>query len=154
MSNSTAPAKGRLRLWLRMLQATRRIEAELRERLSREFATTLPRFDVMAALYKWPDGLKMSGLSKKLMVSNGNLTGLVDRLASDGLVERLAVEGDRRAALVRLTGKGRRDFERMALVHEQWVDGLLGELGNEEVVRTTELLTKLRSTNQGPDLPE
>ncbi|MGR3568906.1 MAG: MarR family winged helix-turn-helix transcriptional regulator, partial [Pseudooceanicola nanhaiensis] len=93
-------------MWLRMLKSTRRVEAALRERLRRDFATTLPRFDVMAALARYEDGLKMSALSGVLRVSNGNVTGIVDRLAEEGLVVRVQVPGDRRASLVRLTRKG------------------------------------------------
>jgi DNA-binding MarR family transcriptional regulator len=117
--------KDRLRLWLRLLKVTRHIEAELRERLRAEFATTLPRFDVLAALSRHPEGLKMSRLSAVLRVSNGNVTGIVDRLAEEGRVERVPVEGDRRAMIVRLTSAGRADFARQASAHEAWVDDLL-----------------------------
>ncbi|TGV77683.1 MarR family transcriptional regulator, partial [Mesorhizobium sp. M00.F.Ca.ET.149.01.1.1] len=85
---STGPGKERLRLWIRLLRASRTIEAELRERLKKEFDTTLPRFDVMAALYRSPEGMLMSDLSRFLLVSNGNVTGIVDRLVSEGLVTR------------------------------------------------------------------
>ncbi|RUW43836.1 MarR family transcriptional regulator, partial [Mesorhizobium sp. M1A.F.Ca.ET.072.01.1.1] len=85
---STGPGKDRLRLWIRLLRASRTIEAELRERLKKEFDTTLPRFDVMAALYRSPEGMLMSDLSRFLLVSNGNITGIVDRLVSEGLVTR------------------------------------------------------------------
>ena len=93
-------SKDRLRLWLRLLKLTRETEARLRERLKAEFNTTLPRFDVMAALSRYETGLKMSQLSGVLRVSNGNVTGIVDRLAEEGVVVRVPVPGDRRAALV------------------------------------------------------
>ena len=105
-------SKARLRLWLRMLGVTRLVEAELRERLRQGFDTTLPRFDVLAALHRSPAGLKMSELSSVLRVSNGNVTGIVDRLVDDGLVVRVPVEGDRRAMLVRLTAQGRGGLRR------------------------------------------
>ncbi|TIS81978.1 MAG: MarR family transcriptional regulator, partial [Mesorhizobium sp.] len=79
----SGPGKDRLRLWIRLLRASRTIEAELRERLKKEFDTTLPRFDVMAALYRAPEGMLMSDLSRFLLVSNGNVTGIVDRLVSE-----------------------------------------------------------------------
>ena len=120
-----AQAKMRLRLWLRLLKVSRRIEAELRENLRCEFATTLPRFDVMAVLTRSEGGLKMSELSGVLRVSNGNVTGIVDRLVADGTVVRKAVPGDRRASLVCLTRKGRAEFCRQAEAHEGWVDQLL-----------------------------
>lgn len=121
-------SRQRLRVWLKLLKTQRLIEAELRERLRVAFNTTLPRFDVLAALYRAEKGMKMSELSTELMVSNGNVTGIVERLVSDGLVVRVSVEGDRRAMRVRLTNKGRADFAEMAGVHRGWVDGLLKDI--------------------------
>jgi DNA-binding MarR family transcriptional regulator len=121
-------SKDRLRVWLRLLKVTRGIEAEVRERMRVEFGSTLPRFDVLAALDRHPEGLRMSELSGVLKVSNGNVTGIVDRLAAEGLVERLAVAGDRRAQRVRLTGHGQDSFARMAATHQGWVDELLAGL--------------------------
>ncbi|WP_300034097.1 MarR family transcriptional regulator [uncultured Roseobacter sp.] len=112
-----------------MLKVTRMIEAELRERMRLEWDITLPRFDVMAALRRSEEGMKMSDLSGVLRVSNGNVTGIVDRLVSDELVERRAVEGDRRAMRVVLTERGRTQFDQMAAVHEVWVDELLSPIG-------------------------
>lgn len=125
-------SKQRLRLWLRLLGVTRKIEAELRERMRTEFDSTLPRFDVMAALSRHPQGLRMSALSGVLRVSNGNVTGIVDRLAEDGLVVRVPVAGDRRATLVRLTARGAEVFTRQAVEHEAWIDAMLSELSPEE----------------------
>ncbi len=125
--NRPAP-KQRLRFWLRLLKLQRHIEAVLRERLRAEFGTTLPRFDVMAALFHHRQGLRMSELSSFLKVSNGNVTGIVDRLVQDGSIMRVPVEGDRRAMVVRLTKKARDEFSHMAQVHEGWVDELLAEL--------------------------
>ena len=125
-------SKERLRMWLRMLKSTRRVEAALRERLRRDFATTLPRFDVMAALARYEDGLKMSALSGVLRVSNGNVTGIVDRLAEEGLVVRVQVPGDRRASLVRLTRKGQEVFAQQARAHEAWSGELLEDFTPEE----------------------
>ena len=115
-----------------MLKASRSIEATLRERLRERFATTLPRFDVMAALSRFEDGLKMSQLSGVLRVSNGNVTGIVDRLVDDGLVIRVPVPGDRRASLVRLTRRGQEEFARQAIAHEIWLDDLLSEFSAED----------------------
>lgn len=123
----------RLRLWLRLLRASRGIESELRERLRVTFDITLPQFDVLAALERRDDGISMTELSRYLMVSNGNVTGIVDRLVEDGLVERLAMPGDRRTTRVKLTNRGARDFAIMASVHESWVDELLGLYNRTEV---------------------
>jgi DNA-binding MarR family transcriptional regulator len=118
-------SKARLRLWLKLLTVSRLIEAELRERLRAGFDTTLPRFDVMAALGRSREGLKMSELSAALRVSNGNVTGIVGRLVADGLVVRVPVKSDRRAMTVRLTRRGEAEFARLAAAHEGWIDGLL-----------------------------
>ena len=120
--------KARLRLWIKMLQMTRGIENELRQRLRSEFDTTLPRFDVLATLYRRPDGLLMSEISRMLLVSNGNVTGIVDRLVIDKLATRTQRPNDRRTSIVRLTDEGRRLFETMATAHEDWVDELLAHL--------------------------
>ncbi len=122
-------SKDRLRVWLRMLKVTRMIEAELRERMRQSWDITLPRFDVMAALRRADEGMKMSDLSGVLRVSNGNVTGIVDRLEADGLAERRSVEGDRRAMRVLLTTQGREMFDEMAAVHELWVDELFSPIG-------------------------
>ena len=141
-----APSKARLRLWLRLLRVTRGIEADIRERLRRDHGTTLPRFDVMAALWRTPEGLKMSGLSGRLSVSNGNVTGIVERLVSDGAVERIPVPGDRRAMLVRLTPAGRAEFRTMAAEHERWIDSLLGGIGAGEATAMAETLRRIADT--------
>ncbi len=118
-------AKIRLRLWLRLLKASRSIETVIRENLRTQFATTLPRFDVMSALSRYDKGLKMSALSGVLKVSNGNVTGIVDRLVQDGLAIRVPVAGDRRAHLARLTKKGSDEFAVQAAAHEGWINDLL-----------------------------
>jgi DNA-binding MarR family transcriptional regulator len=118
-------AKQKLRLWLRLLGASRAVEVELRRRLRAEFGVTLPKFDVMAALARRPAGMTMTELSRFLMVSNGNVTGLVDRLVAEGQVVRLAHEQDRRATFVRLTKKGAQQFQTLARAHEAWVAELL-----------------------------
>ncbi len=125
VSGPLSASKEKLRLWIRLLRASRIIEGELRERLSKEFDTTLPRFDVMAALYRTPDGMLMSDLSRFLLVSNGNVTGIVDRLVSEGLVQRSQRNGDRRTSIVQLTRTGKDTFRTMAAAHERWVGELL-----------------------------
>lgn len=121
-------SKERLRSWLRLLRTSREIETELRERLRVNFATTMPRFDVLAALERAPRGLTMSALSEQLLVSNGNVTGIVERLVQDGLVVRTSDASDRRTTFVRMTPKGEQSFATMAQAHEGWVDELLGGL--------------------------
>lgn len=128
-----AAGKQRLRLWLRILRATRAIEAEVRERLRVQFGVTLPQFDVMAALQRKPGGMTMTELSRFLMVSNGNVTGIVERLVNDKLVIRTPGAEDRRSFLVQLTTKGLRDFNAMAKAHESWVDELLSEFSAAEM---------------------
>jgi DNA-binding MarR family transcriptional regulator len=144
-----APSKERLRLWIRLLRASRSVEAELRERLKTEFGSTLPRFDVLAALYREPEGMAMSDLSRFLLVSNGNVTGIVERLVADGLVVRSKRDGDRRASIVRLTERGAEIFARMAAAHESWVDVLLGGVGREDARRLAVMLKSFQSEWEG-----
>jgi DNA-binding MarR family transcriptional regulator len=144
-----ADGKDRLRLWVRLLRASRTIEAELRDRLKKEFDTTLPRFDVMAALYRAPHGMLMSDLSRFLLVSNGNVTGIVDRLVSEGLVARARRNGDRRTSMVRLTERGTATFRTIAAAHEKWIGELLGHVGEEEARRLGAMLAAFRSNWEG-----
>ena len=124
--------KQRLRLWLRLLRATRAVEAELRERLRVQFQMTLPQFDVMAALARAESGMTMTELSRHLMVSNGNVTGIIDRLVNDRLVLRQAPAEDRRSFVVRLTPKGAAQFAVVAKAHEEWVNKLLSDFDSDE----------------------
>lgn len=142
---SRTVGKEKLRLWIRLLRASRTIESVLRERLARQFDTTLPRFDVMAALYRTPEGMLMSDLSRFLLVSNGNVTGIIDRLAAEGLVKRARRNGDRRTSIVRLTQTGHAAFIRMAAAHQQWVDELLAGVSKADAKRLTSMLEVFRS---------
>jgi DNA-binding MarR family transcriptional regulator len=135
-----------LRLWLRLLTCAELIEDRVRGRLRTEFATSLPRFDVLAQLDRAPDGLTMSALSARLMVSNGNVTGLVEAMARDGLVERRANPADRRSALISATAEGRALFRRMAPAHQGWIDGLMVGMSRAEMVLALELLGKLKQS--------
>jgi DNA-binding MarR family transcriptional regulator len=137
-------SKQSLRLWLKLLSCSMVVEKRLRARLDGDFKTTLPRFDVLAALERHTDGLKMSALSESLMVSNGNVTGVVIRLIEDGLVTRTVDEEDRRSATVRLTRKGRDTFLKMAAANEQWMDEMFAELSDNQAEDLMRLLTHLR----------
>lgn len=133
-----------LRLWLRLLSCSMIIERRIRSRLEEEFATTLPRFDVMAALEREPDGLTMSQLSAALLVSNGNVTGIVNRLIEELLVVRTLESDDRRIATVRLTRKGRATFQKMARSHEQWVDKMFAGTSEVQMEQLMKLLAVVR----------
>ena len=141
--------KERLRLWIRLLRASRTIEAELRDRLKKDFDTTLPRFDVMAALFRAPEGMLMSDLSRFLLVSNGNVTGIVDRLVSEGLVTRARRNGDRRTSMVRLTDAGSKAFADIAAAHERWVGELLAGVTDDDTKRLSAMLKVFRSNWEG-----
>ncbi|MEO3997286.1 MarR family transcriptional regulator [Mesorhizobium sp. CAU 1732] len=141
--------KERLRLWIRLLRVARIVEGELRERLRRDFDSTLPRFDVMSALYRQSDGMLMSDLSRFLLVSNGNVTGIIDRLVTDGYVVRSNREGDRRTSIVRLTDSGLAQFRAMAAAHETWIAELLGEIGETEARTLSSILKSFRSNWEG-----
>jgi DNA-binding MarR family transcriptional regulator len=133
-----------LRLWLRLLTCTQLIEREVRARLRERFGTTLPRFDLMSQLWRYPQGLKMNELSRHLMVTGGNVTGIVDLLEKDGQVERAAEPSDRRAYRVRLTRAGRKAFAEMARAHEAWIVELLTRLTRRELDDVFRLLGRLK----------
>jgi DNA-binding MarR family transcriptional regulator len=134
-----------LRLWLRLLSCSTLIENHIRQRLQAEFATTLPRFDLMAQLERRPEGLKMGELSKRLMVTGGNVTGITDLLEKEGLVARVIDERDRRAFRVRLTSSGQRLFKRMAAEHERWIVDLLEDLAPKRKVELAALLHDVKT---------
>lgn len=133
-----------LRLWLRMLASTTQIESEIRKRLRERFGITLARFDYMAQLYRYREGLKMRVLSRYLMVTGGNVTGLTDELEREGVVSRTPSPDDRRAWIVSLTAKGRRTFETMAKEHEQWILEMFSGLDMKTVRQLHSQLGQLR----------
>ena len=152
LSSVPASSKLELRLWLRMLTCVNGISGEIRRNLRRDFKVTLPQFDMLAQLQREPDGLRLGELSRRMMVTNGNLTGLVDNLVAAGFVVREAVPGDRRVQLIRMTKAGATLFAHMAATHERWLVELL-----QDVDRATlgALITSLglvkRSINSSPD---
>jgi len=133
-----------LRLWLRLLTCTTLIEGEVRRRLRESFDVTLPRFDLMAQLDKNPDGMTLGELSSRMMVSNGNVTGLVERLVADGLIARKPAPNDRRVQIVRLTPAGRRGFRAMARAHEGWILKIFSDLRPSDVTALMGLLAKAK----------
>ena len=143
----TTIEKRRLRMWIRMLRTTRAVEVQLREFLRDKYDTTLPRFDVMAALYRAEDGLKMSALSKQLLVSNGNVTGIVDRLVADRSVLRVPVENDRRAMVVCLSPQGRELFARMANDHEALVNEMFSDVVDNDLNALADIFGRLKQRN-------
>jgi DNA-binding MarR family transcriptional regulator len=133
-----------LRLWLRLLTCTQIVEKQVRSRLRDRFETTLPRFDLMAQLERAPEGLKMNELSRRMMVTGGNVTGITDQLVAEGLVERIDVEGDRRAYRVRLTARGRKLFNDMARQHEGWIVEAFSGLSDKDISTLHRLLGKVK----------
>lgn len=139
-----------LRLWLRLLTCTQLVEKQVRNGLREQFGTTLPRFDLMSQLERAPDGLKMNELSRRMMVTGGNVTGITDQLVTEGLVERVDVEGDRRAWRVRLTARGRKQFNDMAQQHEDWIVGAFASLSAKEIAQLHKLLGKVKQHSNTP----
>ena len=133
-----------LRLWLRLFTCNLMVERTIRARLRERFGITLARFDYLAQLERAPQGLRMQELSRRLMVTGGNVTGLTRQLAGEGLVERRAVDGDRRVQIVRLTAKGRRAFDAMAAMHERWVVELFAGLKSDDRAELHALLGRLK----------
>lgn len=140
--------KDELRLWLRLLTCTTLIESEVRRRLRERFDVTLPRFDLMAQLDRAEEGMTLGELSRRMMVTNGNVTGLVERLCEEGLLARKQAATDRRSHVVRLTDKGRRQFRKMAEEHENWIAGLFADLTPKDVRSLLDLLGKTKSSTR------
>lgn len=137
-----------LRLWLRLLSCTTLIETEIRSRLRSEFDTTLPRFDLMAQLERHPQGLRMGELSKRMMVTGANITGITDQLEQEKLVQRIPDLNDRRVFSVKLTEQGRAAFSQMAQQHEQWISELFAPLPPEQKNQLYDLLGTLKNRHQ------
>jgi len=137
-----------LRLWLRLLTCTTLIEGEVRTRLRARFDVTLPRFDLMAQLDKAPDGMTLSDVSKRMMVSNGNVTGLVERHVESGHLDRRTSATDRRVQVIRLTKLGRAEFRKMAAEHETWIADMFSELTPKDVRELMRLLAKAKASAQ------
>jgi DNA-binding MarR family transcriptional regulator len=133
-----------LRLWLRLLATNTLIETEVRRRLREQFEVTLPRFDLMAQLERKPHGMTLGELSQRMMVTNGNVTGLVDRLVTEAVITRTRQKSDRRSHIVSLTDKGRRQFARMAKEHESWIAAMFADLSQNDFAMLTNLLGKLK----------
>ena len=149
-ARTTGDHQGELRLWLRLLTCSTMVEREVRRRLRQQFNVTLPRFDLMAQLERSPDGMILGELSQRMMVSNGNITGLVRLLGEHGLVATFTDPGDRRATYVRLTTAGRANFADMAAAHAGWIATMFADLDAEALARLMDGLGRLkRSVMQG-----
>ena len=134
-----------IRLWLRLLACSTQIEQQISQRLRTRFGTTLARFDYLAQLNRHPKGLRMKVLSRYLMVTGGNVTGLTDQLVSEGWVQREEDPDDRRALVVRLTPAGVQHFKKMAAEHEEWLNTMFAGLGQPEQEELYRLLGHMRS---------
>ena len=143
---TTRDDKLELRLWLRLLTCSNLIEGRVRSSLRTRFDTTLPRFDLLAQLDRSPDGLSMGELSARMMVSNGNITGLTDRLVEEGLVKRTPSARDRRSSHVSLTPAGKKAFDAMTPEHEQWGDDMMAGLGRQDMQQLFQLLGRLKAS--------
>ena len=138
--------KTELRLWLRLLTCTTLIENEVRRRLRENFDITLPRFDLLAQLDRAPDGMTLGELSQRMMVSNGNITGLVDRLVEQGLIRRRPLPHDRRVQIVSLTAEGQREFRAMARINADWVGEIFEGLTQKDIEALMPLLAKTKDS--------
>jgi len=146
VSERPADHEAELRLWLRLLTCTTLIEGEIRRRLRETFDVTLPRFDLLAQLDKAPGGMTLGELSQRMMVSNGNVTGLVERLQAQGLIERRPSPSDRRAQIVSLTAEGRRAFRVMARTHEGWIADMFSAMTPEDTEALMQILGRAKAS--------
>lgn len=141
---------GALRLWLRILACTNLIENKLRNSLREEFDSTLPRFELLAQLERHPQGLRMGDLSKLMMVSGGNVTGIATQLEKEGMIKRIVAANDRRSLRVLITPKGNKAFKRMAQLHEQWITSMFACLSDSEVSQLMHILGALKQSLRTP----
>lgn len=148
-----AEHKDELRLWLRLLTCTTMMEALIRGRLRERFDVTLPRFDLLAQLARAPEGMTLGDISRRMMVSNGNVTGLIERLVADGLVIRTPRPTDRRTVTVRLTADGQRDFAAMAAEHQGWVAEGFADLSSSDIDGLMRLLARLKQSVRMAEAP-
>ena len=135
-----------LRVWLRLLTCTNLLGADVRQRLKLAADTALPRFDILAQLERAGGPMSMGDLSKRLMVSNGNVTGLIDRLAREGHVERVASAADRRVQMVSLTEAGAAFFAAIADEHRRWIGEMMSGLSADEMTTLYDLLARLKTS--------
>lgn len=140
-------------LWLRLLKLTRQFELELREGMRLSFSSTLPQFDVLASLHRNPGGIRMKELSGDLVMSNGNLTSIVDKLHTDGLVRRESDPEDRRAMLVSLTDLGLLVFLEQAAVHSGWISNLMASLSEQDALAFERKMADLAKASAGRAIP-
>ncbi|HEV2737175.1 MAG TPA: MarR family transcriptional regulator [Candidatus Elarobacter sp.] len=133
-----------VRVWLRLLTCTNLVEGRVASRLRDDFETTLPRFDFLSQLERNAGGLRMTEISKRMMVTGGNVTRIADQLLAEGLITRSVAPGDRRAAIVKLTAAGRRAFAEMARRHEDWIVEMFAGLTESDRTQLYALLAKLK----------
>jgi DNA-binding MarR family transcriptional regulator len=147
-SSKTDDDRSSVRLWLRLLKCTNMIESNVRGRLREEYDTTLPRFDMLAQLdaADTDAGLTMGELSRRLMVTNGNLTGLTERLVKEKLVSRSVSPNDRRTQLIRLTSNGKRALQEMAADHRSWIQSMFAGLDGKEISELYRLIGRLKDS--------
>jgi DNA-binding MarR family transcriptional regulator len=142
-----------LRLWLRWQTCAQLLEGPIRNGLRTQFHTTQPRFNLMAQLAGAPEGLKMKELSRRMMVTGGNVTSVTDQLVAAGWVKRVTDAGDRRSYKICLTALGQRQLNRMIQKHEAWVTTLFAHLSEKDRATIYTLLGKVKAGLQEvPDL--
>jgi DNA-binding MarR family transcriptional regulator len=144
VADAPADHHDQLRLWLRLFSTSRLIENHVRSSLLSEFETTFPRFDILSQLYRVPDGLVLGELSKRLMVSPGNVTSIIEHLVESGDVSRTLLPTDRRVHVIRITRQGAERFAIMAEAHEGWIRNLMTGLSRQEITQLMQLLQKLK----------
>ncbi|HIJ63207.1 MAG TPA: MarR family transcriptional regulator [Rhodospirillaceae bacterium] len=157
MTESEKPSDGilALRVWLALFSSVKEIESVVQKNLRGAFSSTLPRFDLLAQLYRHSEGLTMGELSNRLMVTNGNVTGLIGRLVGEGLVDRTVDSEDRRIQRVKLSDKGRQLFDSMAPANQVWIGQAMAGMSERDLQQLHKLLLKLKASTKefAPEFP-
>lgn len=146
---SMAGETGNVKLWLRLLSCVNIIETELRQRMREQFGSTLPRFDMLAQLDRFPEGIRMGELSRLMLVTGGNITGLADSLEKEGMAMRVYDPHDRRSCRIKMTAAGQQQFDKMAAAHQRWLNALMAGLPLEEKEQLCTLLGRFKQQLSG-----
>lgn len=148
-ANLSRRQKAETRFWLQILNVHHLIYNDLNARLINESGLSIAKFDVLAQLYRFPEGISMGALSKKLKVTNGNVSGLVTRLEADGYVRRSVEPNDRRSFRASITPVGKAVFEKAMAKHQTEIGRKLSRIPLEAIEAMTGDLKQITDQIRG-----
>ena len=141
---SLPPSAHHRRTWLSLVRCFSSIERVLMQHFADEYNSSLPRYDVLTALALSPGGLTMGELASMLMVTKGNITGVVRRLKTDGLVRKVTSKVDRRVQSVTISAKGKRLWDKMHADYDRIISEILSGQSNKDLRALARFLEQTR----------